>query len=227
MPTLLEAITSGPPTVVIVGMSPILRPHDDRNKKLPKWLVPEEKFIERLNERYNAQWRKPLVAFLGAQRYTSLEDVFTTAFVNRYHGKAIQSRGSSERSSDDDMFSSLLFSRSRRKTSRSDNSFPLIDRSSYKFQFKRALRVAATQIPPILRDAPDDERKRRVFLANMWLCGVSGDSRTQKASSGQNPVISIPCKAERFPLPFQATHSSYARFISHPQARLSQREHSR
>ncbi|KAF8144116.1 hypothetical protein K438DRAFT_1993195 [Mycena galopus ATCC 62051] len=100
--TLYDAASSGSPTLIIAGISPIQRvvlPGDSRHQSDRKGTqykrfldrLDSDDFMAYLRQRYCAIWRKPSPDSVG--RYESLEDIFTAMFINRYQGKGIGSRG--------------------------------------------------------------------------------------------------------------------------------------
>ncbi|KAF7311400.1 AAA-domain-containing protein [Mycena kentingensis (nom. inval.)] len=98
---------------------------------------------EHLHARCNAQWRE-LSNDQG--RYTSLEHIFTTMFVNRYH----KTRGIARRS-------------------RSDDSF-LQREELVKLKFASILRVGVVRggLPAAVSEMEAARRKRRSLFANLW-----------------------------------------------------------
>ena len=83
MPLLLNTITSTPSSILVAGLSPITRGSpESASDQL-------ERFFRRLEDetwhsRLNAQLRRPRATFMGSESYLSLDDVFITAFINRY-----------------------------------------------------------------------------------------------------------------------------------------------
>jgi hypothetical protein len=143
---LYDAASSGPPTIVVAGISPIQRVSRLANKstQYPRFLkkLEDGEFMSYLRERYCPTWRKPSRDSDG--RYHSLEDIFTSMFINRYQGKGIGTRRG--------------------------GSVTLRGISKTELRFTRIIRVGILDdLPQIVQDASQNERRKRFFLANLKL----------------------------------------------------------
>ncbi|KAJ7017627.1 hypothetical protein C8F04DRAFT_1279061 [Mycena alexandri] len=158
LPALFDATSSGPPTLVVAGISPIQRvvlPEDSSHRSNQKTTQHERflgrmdcDFLEYLDARYGATLRKPD----SLERYQSLEHIFTSTFINRYRGQA-------------------LHHRPRRRlfmSSDSDSKSPPRGSRRMRLRFARIVRVGFMHDPP-LQDVTQTEREKRFLGANLWL----------------------------------------------------------